>query len=89
MKRKKYSYDDRSRYHQSRVGNPNVSDNKQLYSREWIHGYMDEHAEFNYSGVCSELKSRGKRAPRDDKIMLNAYRNGLKAQLEKAKRVKF
>lgn len=85
-KRIKYGYNERSRYHQSRIGNPNVSDKKQLYSREWIQGYMDEHAEFNYRGVCSELKSRGKKAPRDYKIMLNAYRNGLKAQLEKSKK---
>lgn len=87
MAKKKYDIREKVAYHEKRVGNPRVSDGKKLYSKQWLSGYHDKYPEVNYCGACHELnfRKKDKGTPRNYKIMLTAYRNGLKAQLDSRK----
>lgn len=88
MARKNYTPREKEAYHTNRVNNPHVSDEKKLYSQKWIDGFHDKHAEFNFRSVSYEIKclKKDKNTPRDHKIMLNAYKNGLKTNLDSQKR---
>lgn len=86
---KKYSVTDRLRFHQARVNNPQVSENKRWYSRNWLEGYHDWHAKNNYSAVCSEIeyKKRNK-CLKESAPGLFGYKNGLAAQLSEKNKMK-
>ena len=88
MARKNYTPREKEAYHTNRVNNPHVSDEKKLYSKQWLDGFHDKNAEFNFPGVCHEInyRKKDKDTPRNYKIMLNAYKNGLKANLDSQKR---
>lgn len=80
--RKKYSVSERVDYHKKRVQDPKVSEGKKIYSREWLGGFNDKHAENNYAAVCSEIQKRKGHMPRQAAVVLFGYRNGLKAKIQ-------
>lgn len=80
---KKYTVEQRANFHKRRVNNTKVSENKQCYSRNWLDGYTDTHAENNYKAVCAEIKQKKGHVSKPYSIVLHGYRNGLKAQLDK------
>jgi hypothetical protein len=84
---KKLSVSTRFRFHSARLNDKTVTKNKRLYSREWIDGYTDSHPRENYFAVCSEIKRKRGRISKEHSIMLNGFRNGLKAQLNKSANV--
>lgn len=85
-KRKKYSVAERVSYHENRAESSAVSDNQRYYSRHWLDGYNDPHAENNYRAINAEIKRNKPYMNRSDAVVYYGYRNGLKAQLEKSKR---
>lgn len=87
MKRgkKKFSYADKVKYHERRVNNPNVSEGKKAYSRSWLDGVHDTHAKSNYSAICHEIEYKKGRCSRIESIVLNGFKNGLKAKIDSKK----
>ena len=85
MARKNYTTREKEAYHTNRVNNPHVSDEKKLYSQQWLRGFHDIHAKGNYSAVCTAISFRNPNRTQSEKIMLNAYKNGLKANLDSQK----
>lgn len=83
MAKKNYAIEQRARYHKERVDNQKVSENKRYYSRNWLDGYTDSRAENNYRAVCSEISAKKGHMSKEHSIMLNGYKNGLKAKLSK------
>lgn len=80
--KKSYSFDEKVKYHQKRLEDPKVSDNKKCYSRNWLDGFQDRFARNNYSAVCTEIKYKEGRVPKEYLIPLYGYKNGIKANLE-------
>lgn len=79
---RKYSFAEKMRYHLNRSSG---SSNKAVYSRHWVDGATDTHAENNYNAVKSEISNRkAKKVPFSVyDIGLIGYRNGLRAKLKK------
>lgn len=88
-KKKKYGIPEKVSFHEKRAVSSSASEVKKLYSKQWLEGFHDTHAECNYGSVCQEIdfRKKDKDTPRGYRIMLNAYRNGLKAQLDSKKRI--
>lgn len=82
----KYSIEQKVAYHKRRLVDNKVSDNKKCYSKNWLDGYLDEHARNNYNAVCHEIKSRKGTLTKDYAICLYGFKNGLKAKLKKQKK---
>lgn len=61
MARKKYSVAQRKSFHEKRVLDKTVSENKRVYSKSWFDGYSDTHASNNYPAVLSEISARKRR----------------------------
>lgn len=84
MAKKRYSIKDRAAYHKSRVDDSHLSDNKRLYSRQWLDGFTDKHPRENYDACRAEIRKRKVTAlSNGEKSLLFGYRNGLKAQLDR------
>lgn len=81
----KYSAAEIAAYHKKRLEDPNVSENQKCYSRNWLDGFNDRFARNNYSAVCTELKYKKGKVPREYLIPLFGYRNGIKANLNTKK----
>ena len=88
MAKKKFSFCDKVEYHKARLANPNVSENKKCYSRNWLDGCNDRFAKNNYSAVCKEIEYKKGLVPKDYLISLYGYKNGLKANLDKNNQIK-
>ena len=56
--RRKYSFSEKLKYHTQRAKGDVMTDNKALYSTQWLEGANDKHAENNFSAVKSEIRSR-------------------------------
>ena len=87
-KNKKYSVLQKSKYHEKRVHDSTLSENKRIYSRNWLEGLSDYHADSNLKACNSEIKKR-----REARVKVNSYdiglygyRNGLKARLTAVKK---
>ena len=82
-KRKKYSIRQKSDYHEKRVYDSTLSENKRIYSRNWLEGLDDYFAKSNLEACNSEIKKRRKAGVKVNSydIGLYGYRNGLKARL--------
>lgn len=78
-KYKKYSALEKSVFHESRIKNDSVSENKRIYSRNWIEGFTDQHYRSNLEACTSEIKKRRKAGVKINSydIGLYGYRNGL------------
>lgn len=85
MANKKRSAVSRFNYHKARATDRTITENKRIYSRNWIDGFTDKHARQNYSAVCSEISAKKGRMSKTYSVILNGYRNGLKAQIERGK----
>lgn len=86
MAKKKRSVATRFNFHKARATDRTVTENKRIYSRNWLDGFTDNHARQNYSAVCSEIAAKKGKISKAYSVMLNGYRNGLKAQIERGKR---
>lgn len=80
---KKYTFEQRADFHKKRINNTNVSETKQCYSRNWLDGYTDTYAEYNYKAVCAEIEQKKGYVPKSSLVGLHGYRNGLRARLDK------
>ena len=76
---------ERVNYHTKRLNSAKATENQKIYSRNWLDGFYDRHADVNYSAVCSEISAKKGRMSRAYSINLHAYRNGAKAQLDNKK----
>lgn len=81
--KKRYTVADRAAYHRARSSNANISENKKLYSRNWLDGFSDPHAKSNYPAVCSEIQRKKGQMSKEYSVSLFGYKNGLKAKLAK------
>ena len=72
QKKRKYSALEKSAFHESRIKNDCVSENKRFYSRNWIEGFTDPHYRSNLDACNFEIKKR-----RKAKIKVNSYDIGL------------
>lgn len=88
-KKKRYSFQDRASYHNSRKDDVNVSESKRIYSRKWVDGYYGSNVDQKYSSVCSEISACKVKMGRSTRAFLYGYRNGLKARMDKDKRTRF
>ena len=86
MAKRRYSVEARAAYHRARVKDNKVSARKKTYSRHWLDGFTDERPIENYRAVRTDLYNRKGKLDRDQYIRLSAFRNGLKAQLDKNNR---
>lgn len=76
----RYSTTQKIEYHANRLKNSRISDDKKVYSRNWLEGYNDPHYKFNLGGAKSELSARRKnKVPFSNyDIGLLGYENGLR-----------
>lgn len=83
--KRNYSFSEKFRYHSERAKGDVMTDNKALYSKQWLEGVNDKHAENNFRAVKSEIRSRRlSKVPFSSyDIMLAGYRNGLSSKLKK------
>ena len=83
-KRRKYSVAERVNYHKKRASSSAVSDNQRYYSRHWLDGYNDPHAENNFRAISAEIKRERERGhmTKSAAVVYYGYRNGLKARLD-------
>ena len=83
----KFSITQRLDFHKKRAQSSNISVNKKSYSLNWLDGFNDTHAENNYRAVCAEIAAKKQRGglTRNERIVLNGYKNGLKANLDNRK----
>ncbi|MDE7215817.1 MAG: hypothetical protein K2O08_03320 [Clostridia bacterium] len=81
-KRKKFAVSRRYAYHNKRLNDRNISENKRIYSKQWIDGYNDPYVKTNYDAVCDEIQRSKGKISRNYSIVLNGYKNGLKARLK-------
>lgn len=82
-KKRKFSIEERAEYHSNRLNDPNVSENKKVYSRYWIHGFKDTHAKTNLSSYRGEKKYRKEmgQLDRSEACMFNGVIAGAKARI--------
>lgn len=98
-KTKKFKYytpEQRAEYHSKRVNSKDISNEKRMYSRNWLEGYNDSHAEFNLKGSKIELEQNRKYAnelketvssiEKNNKFSLGAYIKGLEMRVANNKR---
>ena len=81
-KRRKYSVAERVNYHKKRASSSAVSDNQRYYSRHWLDGYNDPHAENNFRAISAEIKRERGHMTKSDAVVYYGYRNGLNARLD-------
>lgn len=81
-KRRKYSVAERVNYHKKRASSSAVSDNQRYYSRHWLDGYNDPHAENNFRAISAEIKRKRGHMTKSAAVVYYGYRNGLKARLD-------
>lgn len=86
MAKRRYSVEARAAYHRARVKDNKVSARKKKYSRDWLEGFNYERPMENYQAVKTQLQRGKGKMDRDVYIWLSAFRNGLKAQLDKNNR---
>ena len=81
---KKYSTQDKVNYHKKRINDKSLSEDKRYYSRTWLSGFLDRHADYN-SKVAkreySDRKIKGK-VSKDEHIM---YQATIRGTTERAK----
>ena len=81
-KRRKYSVAERVNYNKKRASSSAVSDNQRYYSRHWLDGYNDPHAENNFRAISAEIKRERGHMTKAVAVVYYGYRNGLKARLD-------
>lgn len=83
---KKFTTQEKVNYHKSRINDPSLSENQRFYSRSWLDGFLDDHADMNYHAAKDEYssrKSRGKLS-KSQHIIYQSYIRGT-AERNKAK----
>ena len=93
--KKNYSIAERERFHRNRVNSSKATDSQKVYSRHWLDGFSDEHADNNLKAVTGELARRKKLIKeRENEVksiksvnrdVLSGYIRGLQAGLNKRK----
>lgn len=81
MKQKKYSVEEKKKYHESRSRNSFISDSKRLYSRSWLLGYDNAFPNYNYNAVRQEYltKKNNKQLSLYNRVELSGFMNGAKS----------
>ena len=70
--KRKYSPMEKNIFHEKRLRSDSVSENKRIYSKNWIEGFLDPHYRTNLSACNDEIKER-----RRNKVKVNSYDIGL------------
>ena len=55
---KKYSTQDKVNYHKNRMYDRSISEDQRLYSRTWLSGFLDNHADHNSKALKNEYSKR-------------------------------
>lgn len=81
---KKYSTQDKVNYHKKRINDKSLSEDQRYYSRTWLSGFLDSHADFNNQSLkrgYANRKAHGKLS-KDEHIM---YQASIRGTSERAK----
>lgn len=79
-KQQKHSPVERYDYHRARMNSNKVSEGQRKYSRDWVDGFEDPHADFNHGAAVHELKRAPRNAGRLYIVGLKGYIAGTKAR---------
>lgn len=81
---KKYSTQDKVTYHKNRMYDRSISEDQRFYSRTWLFGFLDNHADHNSKALKNEYSKRKvqDRLSKSDHI---SYQADIRGTSERAK----